>query len=513
MKKLIFFLSLFLFIPFHNSFSLFQPVRGLESGYIKRVIISPFDPEVIFVASKNSLYRSREGSYDFKKIAVFKDEEVEHIFFDSSLSDILYIVTSRHFYKFTNELEALFFSPDGEVIFGAAKHKGVFYLGTSKGLYSASEDALIWRKIKALSGFSVYSPEPDEEGLYLATERGAYFLKNNKKAERLFVMRKEEAIGEEGLAAQLIKIDIFDKGRLWLGTNHGLFVSEDRGINWRKLYIPGIDNLFINSLVQTKLQDNTVYLGTTKGFFMVDFKRNTSQQLFEGLHSSYICWAEFTPKGKIYLATSKGLFENDYFTSIYPQDSMEITLEEEPFVEEIQEVILSYKKIDFRDSLEMVLEKEPLVGEIQEAALLYNEVDPDKIKNWRKSLKYRALFPEVSVDYDKTIWGNHGGSYYVGPYDWGVNLKWDLADLIWNPSQTSIDTRSKLNTQLRLDILDEINRVYFERLRLKKEFSVAEMPEDELFKKKLRLAELTAIIDGYTGGYLSKQIKERNAKQ
>ena len=483
MKKLIFFLSFFLIIPFHNSFSLFRPVQGLESGYVKKVIISPFDSEIICAASKNSLYRSCKGSSDFKKIAVFKDEEVGHIFFDSFLADTLYIAASRHFYKFTNELEVLFSSPDGEVIFTAAKYKGIFYLGTSKGLYFASEDTLIWRKIKALRGFSVYSLESDEKGLCLAAEKGAYLFKSNKRIERLFVMRKEEDAEEAGLVAQLLKADIFDDGRLWLGTNHGLFVSEDRGANWRKLYIPGIDNLFINSLVQTKLQDNTIYLGTTKGFFMVDFKRNVSKQLFEGLHSSYICWAEFTPEGKIYLATSKGLFENDYFTSIYP-----------------------------RDSLEIVLEGEPLVGEIQEAALFYNEVHPDKTREWRRNLKYRALFPEVGVDYDKTVWGSSSGTHYVGPYDWGVNLKWDLADFIWNPSQTSIDTRSRLTTQLRLDILDEINRVYFERLRLKRELSITEMPEEELFKKKLRMAELTAIIDGYTGGYLSKQIKNQNAR-
>jgi len=96
---------------------------------------------------------------------------------------------------------------------------------------------------------------------------------------------------------------------------------------------------------------------------------------------------------------------------------------------------------------------------------------------------------------------------------WDISLEWDLADLIWNPSQaSSIDTRSKLNTQLRLDILDEINRVYFERIRLKRELSQDNLTEEDLFKKQLRLLELTAIIDGYTGGYLSKRIGERNAR-
>ncbi len=71
-----------------------------------------------------------------------------------------------------------------------------------------------------------------------------------------------------------------------------------------------------------------------------------------------------------------------------------------------------------------------------------------------------------------------------------------------------MDTRSRLNTQLRLDILDEINRVYFERLRLKRELSAGAFDEEELFRKRLRLEELNAILDGYTGGYFSKRLKE-----
>lgn len=517
MKKIIVFLSFFLIIPFHSSFSIFLQVQGLEDSYIKRVVVSPFDSEIIYVCSEKFLYRKQSEKGSFEKIEIFNSEEIRHIFFDSLYADILYIVTSRHVYKLNDRLGKLFSLSDidDEIIFTAVKYKEMLYVGTSKGLYSASENDLIWRKIKGLGEAATYFLEPGDKGLYLANERGVYFLENGEKIERLFVLRKEQAVDEEGLVAQVIKIDIFNKDRIWLGTNRGLFVSEDKGLNWKKFYTPGIGSLFINCLNQTKLQNNAIYAGTVKGFFMVDFKRDRSRQLFEGLSSSYISWVDFTPKGKIYLATSKGLFENNYFTSIFPKDNLEVTLEEAFLVEENQETVLSYKEIDLEDSLEAILEGEPSVGEIQEAALLYNEVDPDKIAKWRKNLKNRAFFPEVSVDYDKTIWGSssNGGSYYVGPYDWGISLSWDLADLIWNSSQTSIDTRSKLNTQLRLDILDEINRVYFERLRLKREVSVAAMSEDELFKSKLRLAELTAIIDSYTGGYLSQRVKEQNKKQ
>jgi hypothetical protein len=142
--------------------------------------------------------------------------------------------------------------------------------------------------------------------------------------------------------------------------------------------------------------------------------------------------------------------------------------------------------------------------------MIYNGVDPKKIREWRNSLKYRALFPEVSLDYDKTIYGSSSGKFAVGPRDWGVSFSWDVGDLIWNTYEDDVDTRARLNTQLRIDILEEIIRVYYERLRLKREIVSGSLPEEELFKKQLRLAELTAILDGYTGGFFSARIKELN---
>jgi hypothetical protein len=146
--------------------------------------------------------------------------------------------------------------------------------------------------------------------------------------------------------------------------------------------------------------------------------------------------------------------------------------------------------------------------------LRYNEVHPEKIQKWRSALKYRALFPTFNLDYDKTVDYDSGSDkYFIGPRDWGFSLSWDIGDFVWNTYQDDVDTRSRLNTQLRLDILDEINRVYFERLRLKREIADTLLSEEELFKKQLRLQELTAIMDGYSGGYFSERIKELNEKR
>jgi hypothetical protein len=487
-RKIFFLLLLFFSIYSSKVFPLFQPIPGLDSVDIKDTKVSPFDSKILSVASKNAIYKSKDNGNTFEKIAVFKDEEIRQIFYDSYLADKLYIVTSRHLYSLEEGIHKLFQSLDTEVIYSAEKHKGIFFVGTDQGLHYTSEDLLVWKKSKKINE-PVYYIESGKDILYLAAAGGVYSFDENNNIKRLFVMRKQsededEEENKNKITTRIIQTDLFNKNRLWLGTSKGLFISQDSGSSWRKLYIEGIDNLFINCLAQTNLQKDAIYLGTTKGFFAVNFERNRAKHIFEGLYSSDILGAEFNSQGEIYLSTSKGLFHSNYFT------------------------------FSLEDNREQVIsELEPSIREIQQAALRYNEVHPDKIKKWRDSLKYRALFPAVSLDFDKTITTALGSTYdrvQIGPQDWGVNLKWDVGDLVWNSYEDDVDTRSRLDTQLRLDILDEINRVYFERLRLKREVMVPSLPSEELLEKKLRLEELTATIDAYTGGYFSNRLEELN---
>ncbi|MDD5072652.1 MAG: hypothetical protein PHO67_03110 [Candidatus Omnitrophica bacterium] len=163
---------------------------------------------------------------------------------------------------------------------------------------------------------------------------------------------------------------------------------------------------------------------------------------------------------------------------------------------------------------------EPSILELQRAAIKYAEVSPDKIVNLRRLAALKALMPEISVGYDTDIYrtistatSNGRTNFFIGPDDeargWDVSASWDLGDLVYNTAQTSIDSRSKLMVELRNDIMEALNTAYFERKKLQKQLiRITDKESPSYTERELRIEELTATIDGLTGGYLSRKLEK-----
>jgi hypothetical protein len=171
------------------------------------------------------------------------------------------------------------------------------------------------------------------------------------------------------------------------------------------------------------------------------------------------------------------------------------------------------------NTISLYYKNEPPIKEVQQVAIKYAEVEPEKIMRWRKQAKIKSLLPKLTVGLDRSestnyeIYTSQTTRYvYEGPHDksngWDVTLSWELGDLIWSDDQTNIDVRSRLTVQLRDDILDEVTKLYFERLRVKIELDNLSIEDrKKRLEKELRIEELTASLDALTGGYFSQQIK------
>ncbi|HSR88570.1 MAG TPA: hypothetical protein VLL07_06410, partial [Pontiella sp.] len=466
------FLSL-MALPF-TAEAYFSKVEGMDSTRFRNVAVSSASASFIAVASDKSLYVSEDGGESFRRIMMLKDEEISHLHIDRAPSNIVYLAGSRHCYQVGNVIERIFSANEGEQIRYILKHKGMLYIATTEGLYYSDAALLKWNMVPGLKNRDVYSAEAFGENIYLACDAGAYLFRPDGTLQRLFASRGSGA--EQRLTPSLLKVDVSTPARLWLCTNRGVFISDDRGGTWQKFYISGADNADIYCLAQFPLDGSHVYLCSDIGFIKVDIATGNSEPLFQGLPTSKTRWMDFTADGEIFLATDLGLFKSGH-----PPDAA-----------------------THGGSLQEVLKGEPPIHEVHEAAMRYNSVHPDKTEKWRQRLKYRALFPKFSVDYDKSI-STYQGRFVEGPNEWGMSLSWDIGNLVWNTYEDDVDNRAKLTTQLRMDILDEVNRLYFERLRLKREIAAGDPQQEEIIAKTLRLSELTATLNGYTGGLFIEQ--------
>ncbi|MEW6103096.1 MAG: hypothetical protein AB1630_04670 [bacterium] len=141
----------------------------------------------------------------------------------------------------------------------------------------------------------------------------------------------------------------------------------------------------------------------------------------------------------------------------------------------------------------------PTIQEVQEMAIRYANVSPSLIKNWMKKAKYKALFPEFSINYSKNVTSYASTGFITGPNNWGLSFTWDFGKLLYTDDMEGIDTRSRLMTGLRNEIIQDVTRLYFERKGL---FADSE-------KNKLKIEELSALLDGYTGGYFTKSLDKK----
>ncbi len=468
----------------HNAGAVFSKVQGIDDVRIKRVAVSKADPSFLTIASDNALYVSKDGGDSFRKKVVLKDEQAAHIVIDPHQAGTLYLAGTRNCYKVGETTKRIFSGDNDETINFIAKHCDHIYVATSAGLYFASEALLNWKSVPGLSEHAVYSTLGSPDGIYASSDKGVHLYKPDGALLRKVFTKTHESNDETYSSRQTLSRSSPNSKRLWLYTNRGLFHSNNSGENWKRFYIAGANNLSINCMMSPPSETNRFFICSDDGLFAVNANDGSAQALYEGLPTSKINWMDFGSNGEIYLATDKGLFTNKETTKPKPSHL----------------------------TMQMLMEGEPTIQEVQEAALRYNMVHPEKIRNWSRKIKYRALAPRLSIDYDKTIGSSftQNGYYYAeGPHDWGVSLSWDLGNLIWNSYEDDIDNRNKYMNKTRTDILDEVNRLYFERLRFKRKIMAATLGDDTM-ELKFRLHELTAMLDGTTGGLFTRNRKNPN---
>jgi photosystem II stability/assembly factor-like uncharacterized protein len=385
-------------------------------------------------------------------------------------------------------------------------------LGTSNGIYISDIDS-DWERadIAFLQQEPIYKIITVNERIYVSTGESIFTVTKNKTVDRLFETDNsyivEDACNEGPLeefpdcpVKKTITDFFISENSMIVATDNGIFSSNNNGQSWT--IIPS-NNLPLKKLTKIILipSDNgekELFAATGEGCFV--FKQNNWVPVYEGLSSSKIFDAISNSNDEILIATDDG---------VYRSQRNAISQEPLPDYEEIKQKFAN----------------EPSIRNAHAMAIEYADIHPTKIKRWHSLAAKKAWLPKFTVDFDiernntisNSIWGSYsnGGQLFIGPDDktayrnsgWGASFSWDLSELVWNPDQTSIDSRAKLMTEMREDLLSQISRIYFERRRLQIELiaGISYDPSDTL-SKQMRVDELTALLDALTGGNFSKNI-------
>ncbi|MBF0123619.1 MAG: hypothetical protein HQL21_09525 [Candidatus Omnitrophica bacterium] len=288
-------------------------------------------------------------------------------------------------------------------------------------------------------------------------------------------------------------------------SSEGILKGKADDLRWEQVPAEGLFLKEINSLaiVHRSPESPVLCVAGTRG---VQCRLDGAwASVNHGLGASEIASLQVTRSGDL-IAAGEGLFLLSFVTE---QKLMAMAN------------IISGSQCQFKEyvSLKRAFEREPSVKDVQKMSIRYSDTDKAKIDAWQRQSRIKAFLPTVSTGM------NRGGTelyhWDTGPNpdvlqkgkeyrDWDVSLSWDLGDVLWSTNQTSIDSRSKMMVELRGQVLDQVTRLYFERRRIQIELASCRYSSSgERMAAEMRVDELTAHIDSYTGGEFSRKLNNR----
>ncbi|MDD4893823.1 MAG: hypothetical protein PHW54_00715, partial [Candidatus Omnitrophica bacterium] len=446
-----------------------------ENLDLNSVLVGRDNSKIIYAGTNNSIIKSEDGGMNWRNILSIRGQNhsVNFLLFDPRDKNSLFAATGNGlFYSFNQGKSWKRIFQGKNYLENEAKCvavlSGVIYLGTKGGFFFSKDNGRNWSRQKGKLGNSdILSIDYNKSGqscIYVACIDGVFMSQDQGESwDRIFVMHvsgenpdaEEKNQESEGLDMSLcVRYVSCDPGNLnciYIATSNGVLRSCDRGQSWEAVTSYGLLSRDVKFLLFTSRAN--LYAISKSGIF--EYTSDRWQEVSFGLASQDIRFLALDNQNNLYAACDKGLFK----ASIGNSGS-----------NDTKDAVLAYYK------------EEPKINEVQQAAIKYAEVGFDKIKKWRKRANIKAILPRVTLGLDKgrntnyEIYTSANTSYvYEGPDDkssgWDLTLSWELGDLIWNSDQTSIDVRSRLMVELRDNILDEVTKLYFERIRVKMEIN------------------------------------------
>ena len=297
--------------------------------------------------------------------------------------------------------------------------------------------------------------------------------------------------------------------------NDGVYRSDDGGESWIAVATAEIGSASLTSLTMPTGDPDTFILSSAGDVYVSIDEGETWRRESEGLIGQDIYRIAVKPNGELWLATSTGVM-----VGVSGQEA------------------LAQKQT--YDSLERIWGNEPSPGEVIWAAMVYNDQEEIPTDMWQTQLWLARLGPRVSLNmvFQQRIQDNEyvnwtmpdsdtlATSEYldarrlwwigegVKPRDyfrWEVFAMWDIGRMIFDSAEVQISAAGLELRRVRSRLATRVVRTLMRRRSV--QLRAALLPEvsaEEEIGLLLELEELTALLDGYTGGYFTTTIDARS---
>ncbi len=471
--------SIWLYNPQKSTWSKVMSFDSPSSKVLRMRTYRDFE-HLTFACSTEGLWRSLDSGKKWKKIFGRYDSD------ESTVNDI--VVNSNK----SNQL----------------------FVGTNAGLFISLDGGITWSKAVEFGTQAIYQFEINTNTIYIAAQKGLYEYDLVSHAVVFARDRTLSHTNDDGGNAQMMVENIPIKPSTPFTFNlsqndQSVIILDSEIIKYnpkqKQSVVINAATLPTASGMATTLGRNSYILPTNSGMYRVNGLNGVTE---------LIAWD--LPDKRI-----KSVHYNAVEDRLYALSAGQIYFLEHPLWEAyVQNLGLDAKQKKLQ--IEAYFSNEPSIIELQNVAMHYAEVHPEKIANWRKSVSQKAWFPKVGVGLDmgvdQTVELDRGGTddpdqFIFGPNEkdtqWSFDVSWDLSELIWSSDQTSIDTRSRLTTQLRDEILTRLTRLFFAKRRLQIEGLLnPNQSIGVIIETELRIKEYIADIDALTGGYYSRALTE-----
>jgi photosystem II stability/assembly factor-like uncharacterized protein len=243
------------------SFLLLCAGCGKDSESIVSIVLHPTNANILYVATNDAVYKSRDGGQLWEKFPSFSARRVTTLGIDPLLPATIYAGTMG---------DAVYKSPDG----------GQHWMPHNVGLKE---------HVSFVNQF-VFHPALSEM-IYMATTVGAFYTKDAGRTweERMAGMKEVHIVTS-------IAINHKDPTILYGGTTGGVYRSEDAAVSWKKInhgLIPETElmasmALGVNALELDPVNPDIVYAGTTKGLFRTADKGERWERIGQTLPDLFV---------------------------------------------------------------------------------------------------------------------------------------------------------------------------------------------------------------------------------